>query len=298
MNRVTTALATAFQENEMNRYRRFQLRTLAATLMLVIALAAVAAPPAQAQNSITLFLQTQYARSSFGRQVSFTMEPVYATGNQLTGATLVVNLPHGVSFVSADPDSFDGVTVASVTGSSASGVQVTLNIGQARSNFLVLSNILTVSIDNAVADGTILQATFELSGTLSSTGATADSGAVSIQFQVGYLPLSSLLLVTALSCLPRARPSKWATSPGRPLWYVSRALPAVPQRPAALRSSRSLTCPPGTSLQLPNAVQLVCTSRFLIQTPIACLSLSTRGRMSSSPTRISGFFIQAVSART
>src|SRR5712692_2097659 len=102
MNRVTTALATAFQENEMNRYRRFQLRTLAATLMLVIALAAVAAPPAQAQNSITLFLQTQYARSSFGRQVSFSMEPVYATGNQLTGATLVVNLPHGVSFVSAD----------------------------------------------------------------------------------------------------------------------------------------------------------------------------------------------------
>ncbi len=175
-------------------------RALAASILLVLGLTAVIALPARAQNTITLFLNPTYVPLSFGRQLSFSMEPNYAPGNTLSSSTLVVNLPPGVSFVSADPSAFDRVAVTSVSGSSATGERVTLSIGLANSNFLVFSNILSVSIENTVADGTMLQATFDLSGTLSTTGTTADSGPVPLTFQAGFLPVSVSLASYEASC--------------------------------------------------------------------------------------------------
>ncbi len=177
-------------------------RSLKRRFLPLCALALLALPGAtRAQSTISFaFLNTKYVPLSFGRQLSFTMEPTYALGNGLSGATLVVNLPPGVSFVSADPSAFDSVTVVSITGGPATGEQVTLAIGLVNSNFLVFSNILTVSIDNTVADGAMLRATFDLSGTLTTTGARADSGPVPLQFQAGFLAVSVSAASYEASC--------------------------------------------------------------------------------------------------
>lgn len=168
---------------------------------------ALPASVADAQSTITLSLSAQYAPLSFGRRIAFTMEPQYASGNGLNGATLVVTLPPGVTFVSADQNSYGQLSVISVTGDSSSGQQVTMTVGQVNSNQLVFTNFLSVSVDQSVPDGTGLQATVRLTGTLSASGTPADSGAVPLSFQAGYLPVRVYMSSYGATCSGQVQPS-------------------------------------------------------------------------------------------
>ena len=148
------------------------LRLLAA-ILLVIALGTALVPPARAQNTLTLNVRPDYVPLSFGRQLSFDFTPdifnltVQEIDARLSGSTVVVNLPAGVNFLSA-------TVPASVSGSAATGEQVTLNMGTVRlGNFF--HDLLSVSVSGTVADGTTLQATFDLSGTLFITSQIASA---------------------------------------------------------------------------------------------------------------------------
>lgn len=150
--------------------------------------------PALAQVKLDVFPSTDYAPLSFGRQLSLGFEWGACCLGEISGAllsqsTLVVSLPPGMRIVSAKvPYSFSGTP--------QTGQLVKLSVGDTAFG---ISDVLTVSVDTSVADGTSLQATLDLSGTPVITvpfNAVRDSTGTTVTITTGPYPFAIGGLVT------------------------------------------------------------------------------------------------------
>ncbi len=151
---------------------------LAAGVVLVLCL--LSGAPLNAQGlTVSAGLSADYPPLSFGRKVSFHLIVRTNTGEaSLSNVTAAINLPPGVNFIAAST----GTPL--VTGTAATGEQLTIALGGTRFEGDLVQ--ITVSVDNSVADGTKLPASFQVSGQALNTPFTV-SGAV--QFQIGFLPV-------------------------------------------------------------------------------------------------------------
>lgn len=180
--------------------RRFSRQLLRAAFIL-----AISVPPAMAQSALPLKLSTfQPTYAQLGQQLSFSFgieygiqpkicgfdhddNPIFCnpdTPTPLGNATLTAQLPPGVSFLSVSQGA------ASVSGSGATGQQVTISLGSLQFSShnpgLFLQDLLLLS---AAGNADSLQAVFQISGT-AADGSTAISALIpSLPFQIGLKPV-------------------------------------------------------------------------------------------------------------
>jgi hypothetical protein len=149
-------------------------KALVSCLMVALALPGVA----RAQLSLTLSnsVGNPVTETNFGRQVSFSLILIVNNGPS-EDTQIVVTVPAGVSFLS----------VANGISATSSGTQITLGLGAVQGAFL--NNFLTLSIGNAIADGTPLQASFQASGHLTGSAQIVTSNVVTASFEGGYSPV-------------------------------------------------------------------------------------------------------------
>lgn len=172
------------------RPRRLVNRLLIAQALVLCLMVALALPGvARAQLGLTLSnsVGNPVTETNFGRQVSFSLILIVNNGPS-EDTQIVVTVPAGVSLLS----------VASGISATSSGTQITLGLGAVQGAFL--NNFLTLGIGNAIADGTPLQASFQVSGHLTGSAQIVSSNIVTASFQGGYLAVGVYVAPGGVTC--------------------------------------------------------------------------------------------------